>query len=59
MSLPPSTFQRRPEAVGAFERLFESQTVDTYTRCCEILIGANAEAIVPTVTVPCAAITGS
>ena len=54
-----STFHRRPEVVGAFERLFESQSVDAYTRCCEILIGANAEDIVPTVTVPCAAITGA
>jgi pimeloyl-ACP methyl ester carboxylesterase len=53
------TYHRRPEAVGAFERLFEAQPVDNYVRCCEILIGANAEAIVPTVTVPCAAITGA
>jgi pimeloyl-ACP methyl ester carboxylesterase len=54
-----STFQGRPEVVGAFERLFETQSVDAYVRCCEILIGANAEDIVPTVTVPCAAITGA
>ena len=54
-----STFHRRPEVVGAFERLFETQSVDAYVRCCEILIGANAEDIVPTVTVPCAAITGA
>ena len=54
-----STFQRRPEVIGAFERLFEAQSVDAYVRCCEILIGANAEDIVPTVTVPCAAITGA
>ena len=54
-----STFQRRPEVVSAFERLFETQSVDAYVRCCEILIGANAEAIVPAVTAPCAAITGA
>jgi pimeloyl-ACP methyl ester carboxylesterase len=54
----PNTFRDRPEVVSAFERLFETQTVETYVRCCRILLGANAEAIVGTVTVPSVAITG-
>ena len=54
----PNTFRDRPEVVAAFERLFEMQSVDTYVRCCRILLAANAEAIVATVTVPSMAITG-
>jgi pimeloyl-ACP methyl ester carboxylesterase len=53
-----STFVNRPEVVAAFERLFELQSVEAYLRCCTILLAANAEPIVPTVTVPCLAITG-
>jgi 3-oxoadipate enol-lactonase len=55
----PSTFLDRPEVVGAFERLFEGQRVESYVRCCGILLGANAEDAVETVTVPCLAITGT
>ena len=54
----PATFRTRPEVVAAFERLFETQAVGAYVRCCEILLAANAEAIAGTVTVPCVAITG-
>ncbi len=54
----PNTFRDRPEVVAAFERLFETQSVETYVRSCRILLGANAEAIAGTVTVPCLAITG-
>ena len=53
-----ATFVDRPAVVSAFERLFETQSVAAYVRCCSILLAANAEAIVPTVTVPCLAITG-
>jgi len=53
-----STCVDRPEVVAAFERLFELQSVEDYVRCCTILLAANAEPIVPTVTVPCLAITG-
>jgi 3-oxoadipate enol-lactonase len=53
-----STFVDRPEVVAAFERLFELQSVEDYVRCCTILLAANAEPIVPTVAVPCLAITG-
>jgi pimeloyl-ACP methyl ester carboxylesterase len=52
------TLVDRPEVVSAFERLFELQSVAAYMRCCTILLSANAEAIVPSVTVPCVAITG-
>jgi 3-oxoadipate enol-lactonase len=55
----PGTFLDRPEVVGAFERLFEAQRVESYVRCCRILLGANAEDAVETVTVPCLAITGA
>jgi 3-oxoadipate enol-lactonase len=54
----PNTFRDRPEVVAAFERLFETQTVEAYVHSCRILLGANAEAIVGTVTVPSVAITG-
>jgi 3-oxoadipate enol-lactonase len=54
----PATFRNRPEVVAAFERLFETQAVDTYLRCCRILLAANATPIVPTVDVPCLAVTG-
>jgi 3-oxoadipate enol-lactonase len=55
----PSTFIDRPEVVGAFERLFELQKVSSYRRACGILLDANADAIVESVTVPCLAITGA
>jgi 3-oxoadipate enol-lactonase len=54
----PATFRDRPEVVSAFERLFETQPVDGYVRACRILLGANAEAIVRTVTVPSVGLTG-
>jgi pimeloyl-ACP methyl ester carboxylesterase len=54
----PSTFRDRPDVVAAFEQRFEEQTVDGYVQSCRILLGANAEAIVGTVDVPCLAITG-
>jgi 3-oxoadipate enol-lactonase len=53
-----STFVDRPEVVAAFERLFEMQSVEAYVRCSMILLSANAEPIVPTVTVPCLAFSG-
>lgn len=55
----PSTFLDRPEVVGAFERLFEAQALNSYVRCIRILLDANTEAIVETVAVPCLAITGA
>ncbi len=53
-----ATFRDRPEVVAMFERMFETQAVEMYVRCCLILLAANAEPLVPTVTVPCVAITG-
>jgi 3-oxoadipate enol-lactonase len=55
----PSTFLDRPDIVRMFEERFERQTVVDYVRCCNVLLGGNAEAIVPTVNVPCLAITGA
>jgi len=59
----PGVFSQRmlhehPEVVASFERLFEVNSVDTYIRCCRILLGANAEAIVPNVRIRSLAITG-
>ena len=55
----PVAFDRRPEVVGLFERSFEMQSAVSYVRSLEILLGASATAIVPSVTVPCLSITGS
>jgi 3-oxoadipate enol-lactonase len=50
---------RRAEVVGLYERLFETQPVDAYARCIEILLAANATDVVGTVSVPCLALTGA
>ena len=55
----PSTFLDRPEVIGAFERLFEMQSVESYVRCCRILLDADADSTVESVTVPCLAVTGA
>jgi pimeloyl-ACP methyl ester carboxylesterase len=55
----PAALARRPEAVGLFERAFEMQPVESYTRSLEILLGASATAIVPSVTVPCLSVSGA
>lgn len=54
----PQTMHHRPEAVTSFERLFEINAVDTYVKCVNILLGGNAEEIVPTVQRTSLAITG-
>lgn len=54
----PSTLRDRPDIVDRFEREFETQAVETYVRSCQILLGANTEAIASTVRVPCLGITG-
>lgn len=48
----------RPEAVALFARLFDAQSAGSYLRCLEILVSADASDVVPTVTVPCASISG-
>jgi 3-oxoadipate enol-lactonase len=55
----PSTFVERPEVIGAFERLFERQSVDAYIRCCRILLAADANDVVEAVTAPCLAVAGA
>jgi pimeloyl-ACP methyl ester carboxylesterase len=52
------TLREKPEVVGSFERLYEINSVETYHICCRILLDANAEAIVPSIAVPCIGITG-
>jgi pimeloyl-ACP methyl ester carboxylesterase len=55
----PASFRDRPEVVGLFERLFELQPPDAYIRSVEILLGASATAVVPTVTVPVCSVSGA
>jgi 3-oxoadipate enol-lactonase len=54
-----ATIARAPETVAFFARLFDAQTPESYLRCLEILVGADESATVPTVTVPCIAISGA
>jgi pimeloyl-ACP methyl ester carboxylesterase len=55
----PATPAKNPELMGLFARLFELQDAACYVRCCEILIGASAAAVVASVVVPCLSISGS
>jgi pimeloyl-ACP methyl ester carboxylesterase len=52
------TMREQPEVVASFERLYELNSVETYDTCCRILLGADAEDVLPTVSVPCIGITG-
>ena len=52
-------FERQPEVVGLFERAFEMQPAASYVRSLDILLGASATAIVPSVTVPCLSVSGA
>ena len=54
----PAVMASRPEVVGLFERVFELQVPAAYIRSIEILLGASAVDVVPTVTVPVASISG-
>jgi pimeloyl-ACP methyl ester carboxylesterase len=54
----PATFTARPEVIGLFERLFETQDVAAYLRCLHILLAGAAGSAVPGVRVPTLAITG-
>jgi pimeloyl-ACP methyl ester carboxylesterase len=54
----PTTLRDRPDIVARFEREFDNQAVGVYVRSCQILLGANTEAIAATVGVPCRGITG-
>ncbi len=47
-----------PEVTGLFERLFEEQKGPEYVREIEVLLQADLNSVVPTVTVPCFAIAG-
>jgi pimeloyl-ACP methyl ester carboxylesterase len=59
----PGVFSKRtlsemPEVTGLFERLFEEQRGPEYVREIEVLLGADMNPVVPSVTVPCFAIAG-
>ena len=60
----PGVFSKKslaeiPETIAMFDRLFEALAPETYTRIIEVLLAADMRSVVPTVTVPCAAIVGS
>lgn len=54
----PATFASRPEVIGLFERVFEAHEAGSYLRSLQILIGASATRVVPSVAVPIVAMTG-
>jgi pimeloyl-ACP methyl ester carboxylesterase len=55
----PATMRERPEIVALFERLFELQRLDDYRRSLQVLLDADASAILPSVTAPVLAVTGA
>jgi len=55
----PKTTAEQCELVGLWGRLLEAQDVDAYIRCIDVLLGASAESIVPTVTVASLSISGA
>jgi pimeloyl-ACP methyl ester carboxylesterase len=55
----PVTLQQQPEVVALFERLFEAQPIDQYTRCLRTLLDADTTDLAQTVFVPTLAITGA
>ena len=55
----PRAYRDAPEVVGLFERLFDAQDAAGYMRSLELLLAADASDVVPTVTIPCASISGS
>ncbi len=62
--IAPGIFGRRaceeqPEVIGMFERLLDAQDPSSYGRSLELLISANMTDVVPTLTVPCASISGA
>jgi pimeloyl-ACP methyl ester carboxylesterase len=54
-----ATLARQPELVALFERVFEAQDPGVYVRWCRLLVASSAASVVPSVTVPCCAITGA
>jgi pimeloyl-ACP methyl ester carboxylesterase len=53
-----TTLAEQPEMVALFERLFEAQRGPEYVREIELLLAADLNPVVPSVTVPCLAIAG-
>lgn len=54
-----ASLRTHPEIVGLFERLFEEQEPASYVRSIEVLLAADLNAVVPTVTVPTAGVFGA
>jgi pimeloyl-ACP methyl ester carboxylesterase len=54
-----ATIHHRPAMVSEFEKRFEAQDPASYLRSIEILLAADATALVPLVDVRCLALTGS
>jgi 3-oxoadipate enol-lactonase len=54
----PRTMSEQPEVTGLFERLLEDQEAASYVRCIEVLLQADLNPVVPSVTVPCLAVAG-
>ena len=54
----PATIRGQPEIVTLFERVLELQDSAAYVRSMQILLGASATSVIPTVRVPAMAITG-
>jgi 3-oxoadipate enol-lactonase len=55
----PRSQRELVEVTGLFERLFEDQAPETYTRIIDVLLAADMTAAVGSVTVPCAAVGGA
>ena len=55
----PRSLRELPEVTALFERLFEEQVPETYTRIIDVLLAADLDAAVAAVDVPCAAIGGA
>jgi pimeloyl-ACP methyl ester carboxylesterase len=54
----PDTIRNRPGTVAIFERMLEQQPLETYVRCCRILLESTADDVVATMTAPSLAVTG-
>lgn len=55
----PATLRDHPELVALFERIFETQPVETYRRCLQALLEADERDVAAAVTVPVLAVTGA
>lgn len=54
----PRSMREQPELTAMFERLFEEQVPETYTHIIDVLLAADMNPVLSSVSVPCAAIGG-